>query len=269
MIHYIVAVFTGKRKNPVINERLNDPAYLVKKHLFGIETLEMPDVTKVTFVVSPSENKERDLEVVEYVKNYNNQSGIEIDAYIKDDNLMFSYGSWNDAMERNIENDEHFFLIEDDYFPCSDYFYKPFVEKMVEHDAAYVCQLWSDKFLSRPCAAISNGLMNIEAARFHHKKFRECLQLRKLKKYENLGSDQGVIAQINFLDGYTRLAYPICDIADEYGQPFLAPDNRVFMYGNRVKGIVIKCESFGEVKTEPATFLRYNQVKKNSPEDVE
>lgn len=269
MIHYVVAVFTGKRKNPVINERLLDPSYLVKKHLFGIETLRIPDVTKVTFVVSPSDNRTRDQEVVDYVKNYDNQTDIEIDAYIKSDNLMFSYGSWNDAMEKNIENDDHFFLIEDDYFPCADYFYKPFVEKMLENDAAYVCQLWSDKFLSRPCAAISNGLMNIDAARFHYKKFRECLQLRKLKKYENIGSEQGVIAQINFLDGYIRLAYPICDIADEYGQPFLAPDNRVFMYGNRTKGIVIKCESFGEVKTESATFLRYNKVEKDNSEEIE
>lgn len=269
MIHYIVAVFTGKRKNAVVNHRLSDPCYFVKKHLFGIETLKMPDVTKVTFVVSPSEDRSRDQSVVDYVNSYDNKTGIEITSYIKNDNLLFSYGSWNDAMEKNIDGDEHFFLIEDDYFPCADSFYKPFVQRMAETDAAYVCQLWSDKFLSRPCAAISNGLLNIEAARVHHKKFRECLQLRNLKKYENIGSEQGVIAQINFLDGYTKLAYPICDIADEYGQPFLSPENRVFMYGNKTKGIVIKCESFGEVKTEAETFLRYNQIKKSGSKESE
>lgn len=262
MIHYVVAVFAGKRKNQVINERLSDPSYLVKKHLFCIETLKMSDVTKVTFVISPSENKIRDHEILSYVKGYNNQTSIDIDAYIKDDNLMFSYGSWDDAMERNIENNDHFFLIEDDYFPCADNFYEPFVKKMMDTGASYVCQLWSDKFLSRPCAAISNGLMNIEAARSHHAKFEECLQLRRLKKYKNIGGEQGVVAQINFLDGYTKLGYSICDIADEYGQPFLLPDNRVFMYGNKTKGIVIKCEGFGEVKTEPGTFLRYNKIKK-------
>jgi hypothetical protein len=261
VIHYIVAVFTGKRQNKVINARLSDPAYLVKKHLFGLETLKLPDVVKATFVVSPSDNEARDQEVVEYVKNYDNKTSIEIDAYIKEDNLLFSYGSWNDAMEKNIENDEHFFLIEDDYFPCSDNFYEPFVKKMEETDSAYVCQLWSDKFLSRPCAAISNGLMSIDAARFHHKKFRECLNLRKLKNRKALNHQQGVTAQIHFLDGYQKLAFPITDIAEEYGQPFLSPENRVFMYGNRVKGIMIKCESFGEVKTEPATYLRYSQIR--------
>jgi hypothetical protein len=267
VIHYIVAVFTGKRQNRVINERLSDPAYFVKKHLFGLETLKLPDVVRATFVISPSDNESRDLEVLEYVKAYDNNTGIKIDAYIKEDNYMFSYGSWNDAMEKNIGNNEHFFLIEDDYFPCSDNFYEPFVKKMEETDSAYVCQLWSDKFLRRPCAAISNGLMNIDTVRVHHKKFRECLNLKGLKEHHDLNHNQGVIAQINFLAGYQKLNFQIADISEEYGQPFLSPENRVFMYGKRVKGIVIKCEGFGEVKTEPATYLPYNRIRITGPKD--
>lgn len=261
MIHFVVAVFTGKRENRVLNERLEDPTYLVKKHLYGLKTLEIPGVTKATFVISPSENRKRDLEVLEHVNQYNDIDGIEIEAFVKQDNFMFSYGSWNAAMERNIKNDEHFFLIEDDYFPCMDRFYEPFVQRMNESGSAYVCQLWSDKFLRKPCAAISNGLMNIDAARSHYEKFGECLLLKRLKRYEK-SPHQGVIAQINFLDGYAKIGRTVSDISDEYGHPFLSPENRVFMYGSRIKGIPIKCESYGEVKTEPATYLPYNMVRR-------
>jgi hypothetical protein len=39
------------------------------------------------------------------------------------------------------------------------------------------------------------------------------------------------------------------------------------MYGKRVRGIVIKREGFGEVKTESATYLPYNRIRITGSED--
>lgn len=259
MIHYIVAIYTGKRRNQVVNERLYDPCYFAKKQLFGLETLNLPLITKATFVVSPSDDRTRDQQVVDYVNDIGKVKGIQLDSFIRKTNDFFSYGSWNDGIQRNIDNDENLFLIEDDYFPCADEFYKPFVDRMEETNAAYVCQLWSDKFLTRACAAISNGLMNINAAREHYKRYKECLNLKGIKK--NMGRNQGVVAQIEFLDKFIDMGFNISDISDEYGHPFLTPENRIFLYGERKRGIVIKCECFGEVRTESATYLSNSKIE--------
>jgi len=259
MIHYIVAVFIGVRANEKINSLLEvDPTYLVKKHMFALSTLQIPKIKRVTFVVSPSDDRQRDNAVVDFVRSQTLAGGIEIDSYVKEDNRFFSYGSWNDAMVRNINDDNHFFLIEDDYFPCMDDFYDPFLEVMEDASSPYVPQMWTNKFTRKHVAAISNGLMNINDARWHYENYGECIWLKGIDPSILNGSNQGVIAQIHFLDGYTKAGREISDVSDEYAHPFLSPENRVFIYGTRKKGIPIKCESYGEVKHEEAT---YNRVK--------
>lgn len=236
--------------------------YLVKKHLDALEKLNVNSITRATFVVAPSNDFERDNEVINYVKDVKLKDHIKLDAYIRTENTMLSYGSWNDAMIKNIENNEHFFLIEDDYFPNVDDFYSPFISQMKRNNSAYVCQLWTDKFLGFHCAAISNGLMNINAARMHYDKFNECFALSKLKRGIGNSYQNAEHIQMKFLDSYKNIGFSISDVADEYAQPFLQPDNRIFLYGNRKGIVLIKCENFGEIDVEPATFLRYDKVKK-------
>lgn len=256
MIHYVVAVYTGSRRNSLINKRMSDPLYLVKKHIDALKNFNIEHITRATFVVAPSDDFRRDFEVINYIKNINIGKGLELDSYLRKENTMFSYGSWNDLMQNNIQMDENFFLIEDDYFPCTDHFYLPFLKKMKEENYAYVCQLWTNKFFRSYCAAISNGLMNITAAREHYRKFNQCLQLEKITKKESPYSE-ATNAQIKFLNSYIDMGFLISDIADEYVHPFLQPNNEVFMYGNKDGKMLIECENFNIEKTHPGTFKSY------------
>lgn len=260
MIHYAVAVFTGNRRNSLINKRMSDPLYLVKKHIDALKNLNVEHITRATFVVAPSDDSKRDFEVINYIKNLNIGKDLKLDAYLRTENTMFSYGSWNDLMQNNVQMDEHFFLIEDDYFPCIDHFYLPFLKKMEKENYAYVCQLWTNKFFRFYCAAISNGLINITAVREHYKKFNTCLQLEKINKNKDHYSE-ATMAQMKFLNGYIDMGFLISDVADEYAQPFLQPENRVFMYGKEDGKVLIECENFNPQKTFPGRFKAY-KIKK-------
>lgn len=228
MIHYVVAVYTGKRANDVLNGHLSDPLFLVKMQINALKRLKVPKIKRVTFVVSPSSNMEADLTVVDFINNTNHGiEGVEIQSYLTDNNDHYSYGSWNDCIKKNLDSEMNFFLIEDDYIPSKNLFYLPF-EDQLDEKTAYVCQLYTT---SQPLhASISNGLMNLQAARDHYDMFGSCMSLLTLRNKEY---SPGVMAQMSFLDHYPKMLYSIKDIASTHKQPFLNSKNKVSYYGNR------------------------------------
>lgn len=237
MIHYIVAVYVGERKNAHVNQYTTDPRYAIDLHIESLSKLVVPEIKRVSFVVSPSFSMENDTAAVEHaLLNSGSLSGVEIDSFIGDNNNDHSYGSWNFAMKKHISGEMDFFLIEDDYFPCHNEFYLPFIEKMGDN-TAYISQLYvGEGKRTKSHAAISNGLMAWHAAKRHYDKFRECIFTRPL---DTKTVDAGVYAQTCFLKNYDRLKYEMGDVSDSYCHPFLERNNSISLYGNTEGKILI------------------------------
>lgn len=257
MIHYIVAAYVGERKNEKINSLLQrDPTYFVKKHLESLKTLSAPEIDHITFVISPS-NHERDKSVVNFIETQNIISSIKVDSVIKEENCYFSYGSWDYAVEKNLNESKYFFLIEDDYFPASDNFYDPFVQKIKSDECAYVSQMWTDKFSNRfpnrRISAISNGLLDGKYAKIHYREYGEIFFLNKARIKLNKNFSDGHTSQIYFLDGYIEMGINVSGIEDNYLHPFLTPDNRILLYGSGEK-VLLECEFYEELPHEIGVF---------------
>lgn len=228
MINYVVALYVGERRNRKVSELTKDPTFFIRKHLNVLRSLNIPLIKKVTFVISPSNLLEKDQEALNYIhQNKNKLPGIEIDGFIGENNLNHSYGSWNFAMKKHINDGLHFFLIEDDYIPSTDEFYLPFLNK-ISNTTAFVCQLY-DKLGQRDFhAAISNGLMNVEAAKKHLEKFEDCIFVRKEQTDLVLA---GVRAQLKFLMMFNRIGFANADVSDGYCHPFLCTKHNIVLYG--------------------------------------
>jgi hypothetical protein len=230
MINYVVALYVGKRGNGAVSSLTKDPTYMAKRHLHLLSSLRIPLIKKATFVISPSSHEE-DLRTLEFVQQNKIGHQIEIDAFIGQNNNNHSYGSWNFAMNKHINDGMHFFLIEDDYFPSRDEFYLPFIEKMND-DVAYVSQLYTSNREHRKHAAISNGLMNYEPVKKHHETFGNSISIEIPGKRPY---DVGVYTQLNFLKGYDSIGYRMADVSKNYCHPFLQRNNKITLYGN-IKG---------------------------------
>lgn len=229
MINYIVSIYVGSRGNTAVSALTNDPTYMASRHLDLLSRLNVPLIKRATFVVSPSPFPERDHTAVEFIMSHSGKiKGIEIDSFIGENNNNHSYGSWNFGMIKYINDGMNFFLIEDDYFPSKDEFYMPFIEKMTD-DVAYVSQLYVHNNEHRKHAAISNGLMNIAAAKKHYEAFGSCINI---KLPERKVYDVGVYTQLYFLKGLEDLGYRIKDVSKRYCHPFLERNNRIKLYGN-------------------------------------
>lgn len=238
MIHYIVSVYVGTRGNRRVNKLLVDPTDFVRRHIETFSMYKIPDIKKATFVVSPSNDRSRDESVVNFIKDRSSQfTDIEISAVIRENNNNFSYGSWEYGMKNCLHEDLHFFLIEDDYIPYRDEFYLPFVQKSNKR-VGYVAQWYVDPKSDRDSeqrmkikhAAISNGLITIDAARAHHRTYKQCINL-VAKKGE--GGNIGVLSQMHFLDNFVKIGLSVEDLYDDYCHPFLNPDHSMPMYGKK------------------------------------
>lgn len=232
MINYVVALYVGQRGNGAVSSLTKDPTYMAKRHLDVLSSLNVPLIKKATFVISPSPSHEEDLQALEFIQeNKVSLNEIEVDAFIGQNNHNHSYGSWNFAMNKHINDGMDFFLIEDDYFPSRDEFYMPFIEKMNDR-IAYVSQLYTHNREQRKHAAISNGLMNYVAAKKHHEEFGNSISIEIPNKKPY---DVGVYTQLNFLKGYEGIGYRMDDVSEKYCHPFLQRSNKITIYGN-VKG---------------------------------
>lgn len=236
-IHYIVATYTGERANISLNRHLRDPLFLVKMQIESLKNLKIPEIKKVTFVVSPS-FEDRDRAIINFVKSISSQFHDKvIEAYIKPTNEYYSYGCWEHCMKNNLEDNLDFFLIEDDYLPARNEFYLPFQEEL-DKKTAYVCQLYTKVLELFDHAAISNGLMNLDAIKEHVNTFGTCTSIPNMintTKY-----NPGVIAQMGFLDHFPKLGYRIKDISAKYKQPYLQANDTIVKYGNRNGEILLQ-----------------------------
>lgn len=245
MINYVVALYFGKRRNTLVQGCMDqDPYYLLKHHILCFHKYKMDDVHKVTFVVNPSENKEIDENAVNVLNEYKelcSNKNVAFEILYNDDNKHISYGAWNYAVVKGISDPltKHFFLLEDDYAPCSDNFYDLYLRKS-SPNIAYVCQMWqpSKTRVKTPDlkvsgrVAITNGLLNADASRKVYEKNKTCLELEVTKEYDQLMKNKTMdpltkkyilsgVAQQKFVKLYEYEGYDITDLGPDQCQLFL------------------------------------------------
>lgn len=273
MIHYVVSVYAGPRGNDYVNDILsNNPFHYIDIQCERLKRFGSSDISRVTFVVSPSGNGSVDKSVCEYA------TGIDLgftntESYIRENNKYYSYGSWENCITKNISNLD-FFLVEDDYFPASKTFYQPFVDALRSNEnAAYACQMYKNRH-----AAISNGLLSFKAALKHLEAFGESLTLKRFDdvvypkdkptqqiltsrerrralmkpRQGQIGAiprgsivlHPGVFAQERFLFGYEELGFDFVDLIKEYKHPFLQSGKHVINYGKKEGKTLLECEFY-------------------------
>jgi hypothetical protein len=253
-IAYIACFFLGERRN-VLAEK--EPLVLLNKHIGFLSKLpKNSKIKKAIFVLnsdSPNDLNQIEQDFVSLCED--GIKNIPIKILVRQ-NVDFSYGGWNDAIQQDIEsksNIDYYFLIEDDYLPIKKNFcdaYLDFMKNKVAYVASYIdysneyhqshlTTLGIQEEVYEFIPSISNGLLSASAARIVYKKYNTVFNLYQATNY-----DYAVANQITFLNYFLGIRYKIDDISSQYAVPFLAipwyrnPDG-ILIYGNRKKSIII------------------------------
>lgn len=229
-IHYVVAFYLGDRETKSCDILLKKDRYhYVKKHIENLNKYKLDDITEATFVIIRYD-KDIDEGVKKIIEDYPCKIPIKL-LYRK--NGGGSYTAWDAAIQSVLDKDyDYHFLIEDDYVPVADYFYKPFVERFTPN-TAYICQFWIDNH-----ASVSNGLFSGKVAKDLKKKFGtifDCVNNR-----DDWGGQ--VLNQVNFLNFAKQAGYTFGDVS-KYCHPYLERANFIKVFGNKHGSVLIAPES--------------------------
>lgn len=231
-VNYIVANYIGPlRRYPHYQELFSkDPLFFLKKHIDLVTRVTDVDIT-ATFVY----NDDLDTDLKKEIERYSRDK-IEI-VFRK--NSGFSYGIWNDTVKNNIDKYDYFFLIEDDYIPCSPEFLRPFIKRTSEK-VSFVCGLVetaskqrfplyvpeSDGSFKFP--SISNGLLTASSCKIVLDKTGNIFNINSNSDYHSAYKNQ-----IYFCKYFTDMGFDITDILDQYSSPYNnATDMVIKFYGN-------------------------------------
>jgi hypothetical protein len=209
-INYVVALYFGLRKMPGVNNMLRkNPYSIALEHLKAVNTLNVPDVKKITLIVSEYD-AEIDRGLIDVVNNFNSKIPVEI-FFRK--NLGYSYAAWNDYLNTEYKKGsmyDYYFLFEDDYIANVDYFYKDFIEK-INPEVGYVCQFMGE-FHSR----LGNGLIT---ANIIEKIFEKENTVFYIPNNDST-YDGAINNQVHFLDTIPKNGYKIIGMENMHTQIF-------------------------------------------------
>ena len=240
MFDYAVCFYFGHRRVPIINDLLlKDKYFFVRKHLDFIKKYleKCKQLNNVYFMVNSIEQQDHissqltieRLDIEKIINSY----GLDNVKLIQRENIDFSYGAWNEAIQLGINTKSRYaFLSEDDYIPKVPNFYEYFIKKF-DDDTAYVCQLYianraADKKVH---AAMSSGFVSYEKAKIVYQKHGSVLKLvNKHDSDVNKSYSLGQVNQVNFLDYFHE--YKITDVSEETFSVFLDVYNRQTSHGN-------------------------------------
>lgn len=231
-IHYIVSVYIGERLTQSVNRLIKkDPYHYIKKHLECLKKFKVPDIAKVTFVISKN-NQKIDEGAKKIVQEHKIGANVEV---ILRENFGMSYSAWNEVISNSIDKNEeydYFFLIEDDYVPNVDYFYQYFVD-VCTPKTFFVAQKYMN-FDTNPHPAISNGLLSYEQAKNAKQNFGSVFKTDS----SNSDYNTGIQNQINYLKNGQTLGCEFPDVEKTTFIPFLDRTHYSF-YGSADKPIVL------------------------------
>lgn len=230
-INYIPVFYFGIKRN----NNPKDKFFFLKKHLEFISNLTLDSNIEASFVINKTEFE--DIQKIEsVVSDYLIKIPFEI-IYRK--NVNSSYGGWNDAIKKNINKDyDYSFLIEDDYLPTSNDFYKPFLQEM-SPNVAYVCtKVFNGQKRGFPRhAAISNGLISNEKCKIVLQQNNKVFYLSS-SSTNNYHSAE--YSQVLFLSLLTAYGFTFEQISDDFSKPFLDSNEKgVINYGGDLDAPII------------------------------
>lgn len=225
-VNYIVSNYLGARRfSPKLNQ---DALFYIKEHCKFINENKIDAISKVTIVLNKSENIERDNQFISYVNDLKLNVPHEL---VVRENSGFSYGAWQDAVEKNRDFD-YSFLTEDDYVPSSNKIIESFLKPM-NKDTAYVCCLYD-----KGHCAISIGLLNMSIVNSEHRLNSDMV----LNAEKTLSSNYvyGIHNQRLFLKNFEELGYKISDLSKTNRWFFVNHVGNIVQYGNMEGEIIIK-----------------------------
>lgn len=220
-INYIIAFYLGDRMHPLYTQRNRENKfYFIEKH---IEFLNKgTDIDLTTFVINIHDHSMVD-ELIKKIKTYKINFPLEI---ILRENKGFSYGAWNDVINKNIDDFEYFFINEDDYIPSSKDFYQPFIEK-ISDTSPYICVMISME--PKKHASFSCGLLKGQECRKVFSKHNQVFKIISTDVYKD-----AYINQINFYDYFTDNGYKMEDLIHYYQLPYMdSSKNSITYYGDK------------------------------------
>lgn len=216
-INYIATFYVGEERGyPTYVEKFKtDPLYFAKIHLEFLRPLKN-NIKRATFVFNGGLSDEIFQELLQLPRN----PDIELEIIFRE-NSAFSYGAWDSAITRNINDFDYFFIIEDDYIPVTPNFYKYFIEKS-SYDFPYVCQFVDPNYTKETPyhPSISNGLLRAENCRIIFEKYGEVFKISQGKHYQ-IGWDN----QVSFYRHFVAEDFGALDILDKYSVPFACINN--------------------------------------------
>lgn len=231
-VNYIVGFYIGpNRSNAYYKNTLRDnPLFFMDSHLKFLETAKGIDLTTFVF------NDDIDAETISQISlKTANIPRLEV-VYRK--NSGFSYGIWNDTIERNRTKFNYFFLIEDDYVPSIPNFLDAFLSRCKDN-IFYVCGLATE------VSNTSNFNVKIEDGSFFHSAISNglisCRHVNEV--YEKTGCvfrmldandyNSGYINQLYYLKNYTDLGFVMSDTTDQFSSPYMDSfNNSIKIYGD-------------------------------------
>lgn len=245
-INYIVTVYLGPRRSKVMKlVRQLNILYHIERHLEAIKTLNIPEISRITFVINDYSQESTDL-AIEYIRKFD----LPIEKVITTrPNSGFSYGAWQQALQESLDDGfDYAFLIEDDYVPIRPDFLDAFIARIKENNVAFVCQLWKGNH-----AAISNGLISYAA-------INDMLDIRKKCGLKNLGIfdlytgdsyEDAIYNQLHYLSYFIGSGFKCVDTSECSAIPFLESDwDKLRTYGD------IKCPTYIDINI-PKIGLKY------------
>ncbi len=233
-INYIAAFHFGDRMNTLYTKALRENKfYIFEEHLHAI-TQYHSGIDKVTFVFN-LDHFQDEKSILEQVSSYNIPFPYET---VFRQNKGACYGAWADIILRNLSDFEYFFVASDDYIPCANKFFEPFIERC-KNEYAYIC-MFGEKIPPPGMiyhASIPEGIISGDA----------CRQVLKNqgKLFEVFDQDNTYDlfykTQEMYCKYFVKEGFKVGDITDSYCSPFMVtPTRSIKIFGDSKNPVIFK-----------------------------
>lgn len=223
-VNYVIASWSGPRRNIVYQPHTKDPAFYIREHLESLRVLRH-NLSQITLVV-PQNKKEPPAftEFVSIVEKAGKINGTPLVVYRRK-NIGLSYGSWSDVFGHYRSTFSHYIFTEDDYKFSQDNFDSILKSYMTEK-TAYVAGLVRPMYNFPLHAAVAIGLCKSEALENVWVKYG-CLPHASDSNYHS--AEQ--IGQIGMSQAMIRQGWKLRDVTDKYSVHFRHVNNVIEKFG--------------------------------------
>lgn len=233
-INYIIAFYIGNRMHSVYSNRIaENPYYFLEKHIDFLNNSTTIDL--ITFVFNVDNIEQQNI-ITKYITNSSISFPLEV---LFRPNNGFSYGAWNHAIIKNINDFDYYFINEDDYIPINEQFYVPFINELRDN-IAYVPLMILDNIKRH--AAFSCGALSGKACKRVLQQNNTIFNVLQTNSYFDAYK-----TQLNFYDYFIDMGYDFCDLIDKYCLPYMdSSKNKITYYGDKNSDCILIPVGFDE-----------------------